>query len=477
MKRKSGILMHLSSLFGGYSSGSFGSEARYFIDFLADCGFSYWQVLPFCMTDEYDSPYKSYSAFGANPYFIDLPTLYEKGLLTSAELATAVQKEPYLCEFERLSEQRLPLLRAAAMRVRDRSGTLEFVKTHPELGLAAEFMARREANGGVPWWEWDGREPDGDGLFVWQFIQQEFYLQWQSVKEYAGSKGVEIIGDVPIYVALDSADVWAHREQFLLDGRGRPTAVAGVPPDYFSADGQLWGNPLYDIERMRSDGFEWWKSRISYMLELFDGARIDHFRGFEAYWSIPAGAKSAKEGKWVKGGGRELVDAVRQVAGDRLIIAEDLGDITPEVKELLDYSRMPGMRVFQFAFLGDGETPHLPHNYVENCIAYTGTHDNNTLLGYVWELDPETRRKVFDYCGFNGDDFSLGHRAIIRTVMASHAGCVIFPIQDVLGYGSDTRMNTPGRAGGNWRYRITKEQLDGIDRIELAKLNSLYGRA
>ncbi len=476
MKRESGVLMHVSSLFGNYGTGGFGEEAKYFIDFLCESGFSVWQVLPFCMPDEYGSPYKSYSAFGANPYFIDLPTLYEAGLLTAEELRRAIQESPYLCEQERLAVERVELLALAAARVKDRSRVLEFLDKYPELARAAEFLALKEANGGAEWQSWTVNTPDPEVLFLWQFIQYEFFRQWRAVKEYANSKGIRIVGDIPIYVAADSADVWAHREQFLLDSKGYPRSVAGVPPDYFSEEGQLWGNPLYDWKSMRRDGYGWWRERIEYMLTLFDGVRIDHFRGLEAFWSIPAGATSAKAGKWVKGPGRGLVDVIRRTAGDRLIIAEDLGDITPEVHALLKYSGFPSMRVFQFGFLGDRETPHLPFRYTENSVAYTGTHDNNTLLGYVWEMTPENRREVFDYCGNVGGDFAEGVRSIVRTVMMSASALAVFPIQDILGFGSDTRMNTPGRAKGNWQYRITKEQLDSIDRAELLKYNKLYGR-
>ena len=469
--------MHVSSLFGKFSIGSFGEEAKYFIDFLSDCGFCYWQVLPFCMPDEYNSPYKSYSAFGANPLFIDLPTLYERGLLTAEELADAMQKTPYLCEYDRLSRERLPLLFLAASRIKDRSRIIDFIDSNPELSCAAKFLALKAANGGLPWQKWTIHEPSADSLFAWQFIQYEFFRQWQAVKEYANQKGISLIGDVPIYVAEDSADVWAHRDQFLLDSDGYPIDVAGVPPDYFSEDGQLWGNPLYNYEKMSEDGYLWWRERIKHMLRLFDGVRIDHFRGFESFWSIPSTAKSAKEGRWIKGPGLKLVNALKDEAGDKLLIAEDLGDITPAVHELLCRSGLPGMRVFQFSFLGDPITPHLPHNYTENSIAYTGTHDNNTLLGYVWEMDPATRARVFEYCGYHGSDFSEGTSEIIRTVMRSHARLCIFPIQDIFGFGRDTRMNTPGRADGNWQYRITKEQLDNVDRSAFRDLNRLYGRS
>ena len=478
MERQSGVLMHVSSLHGEYSIGSFGKEAREFVDFLADSGFTYWQVLPFCMADECNSPYKSYSAFGGNPFFIDLPTLCERGLLTADELEGARQKTPYLCEYDRLAKERCALLRKAAGRaiVSEGEKITQFLAAYPELEDAARFLALREANGGEPWQKWTVEEPDESELFFWRFVQYEFLNQWLSVKKYANGKGVKIIGDIPIYVALDSADVWANRGEFQLDADGAPTAVAGCPPDYFSEDGQLWGNPLYNWKEMKKNGYAWWARRIEYMLTLFDGVRIDHFRGIESYWSIPAKAATAKAGKWVKGPGRALVDKLRAAADGKLLIAEDLGDITPEVVSLLKYSRFPGMRVFQFAFLGDRSTPHLPHNYIENCVAYTGTHDNNTLLGYIWETDSETRRQIFEYCNCESDNWSRGCEMIIKTMMASHASKVIFPIQDILVYGADTRMNTPGTSNNNWQYRLTGEQLASLDRQKFMRLNRLYVR-
>ncbi|MBR2354057.1 MAG: 4-alpha-glucanotransferase [Clostridia bacterium] len=478
MNRSCGVLMHISSLPGDYSIGTFGKEARAFVDFLTECGFSWWQVLPFCMTDEYNSPYKSYSAFGGNPYFIDLPTLCRKGLLTEEEIAQYRQESPYLCEFDRLAKERLPLLALAASRVREdkKQRIADFLSEQPELAKAAEFLALRKANGDLPWQEWTVSEADPEELFFWQFIEYEFYHQWMSLKEYANSRGIHIIGDIPIYVATDSADVWANREEFQLDAKGYPSSVAGCPPDYFSEDGQLWGNPLYRWSAMKKNGFSWWRRRMEYMLTLFDGVRIDHFRGLESYWSIPATAASAKEGKWVKGPGKALVNMIREVADGRLIIAEDLGDITPEVIDLLKYSKFPGMRVLQFGFMDDKNSPHRPHNYIKNCVAYTGTHDNNTLLGYVWESDPVTRRRVFNYCNAEDAEWSHGCEMILKTVMASHADLAIFPIQDILVYGSDTRMNTPGTATNNWRYRITEDQLRSADPMKFKRLCELYAR-
>lgn len=468
--------MHVSSLPGEYSTGSFGREAFEFIDFLVDCGFTYWQVLPFCMPDECNSPYKSYSSFGANPYFIDLTQLYVKGLLTNEELNAAKQKTPYLCEYDRLGEERIDLLAKAASRAKNTAEIAEFLKKYPYLAKTAQFLAIRDANEGKQWQDWTVSEPAADRLFLWQFIQYIFFMQWKEVKDYANQKGIKIIGDIPIYVALDSADVWADPKQFLLDNNGAPKCIAGCPPDYFAEDGQMWGNPIYDWKAMKADGYSWWCDRIEYMLTLFDGVRIDHFRGFESYWSIPAEALTAKEGKWVKGPGKSLINKIREVANGKLIIAEDLGDITPEVVSLLEYSGFPGMRVFQFAFLGDKNSPHLPHNFTDNCIAYTGTHDNNTLLGYVWELDDRTRRTVLDYCGGWEEDWNVGCKKIIKTMLSSHADTVILPIQDILGYGADTRMNTPGTAKNNWAYRITQEQLNSIDRGYFKHLNELYTR-
>ena len=476
LKRSAGVLMPIFSLPGDHSCGSFGREAEKFIDLLVKGGFSYWQVLPFCMTDEYNSPYKSYSAFGGNPRFIDLEALNEKGLITGAELAVARQKTPYSCEHERLEAERLPLLFRAAARVKDRAPVEVFIAEHPYIEQVCRFMAIREKNGDRPWFEWTTEEYDSDVLFAWQFIQYEFFTQWARVKSYAAERGVKIIGDIPIYVAYDSCDVWANRDMFRTDEEGKPSSVAGVPPDYFAAEGQLWGNPLYDWDKMRDDGYTWWRARMAHMLSLFDGVRIDHFRGLEAYWSIPADAETAKAGHWVKGPGEDFVAAMKSLSEDGLIIAEDLGDITPEVAALRDSAGYPGMRVLQFGFLGDTDSPHLPHNYINNCIAYTGTHDNNTLLGWMWDLDAETKELALDYFNYSGD-WDKSYKTIIKAMLASAAGIVILPIQDLLIYGSDTRLNRPGVANGNWMYRVTREQLSAIDWEHYAHLNRLYARA
>ncbi len=478
MERKSGVLLHISSLWGDYSCGSFGKAAFEFIDFLADCGFSYWQVLPFGLVDECNSPYKSYSTFAGNPYFIDLETLYKDGVLTADELNAARQQTPYSCEFDRLRDERVKLFVNAAKRLdaEKRKQINEYIEANKYLCDFCDFIALKTANANKEWTEWTVFDPSADDVFGWRFIQYTFFKQWALVKKYANSKGVGIIGDMPIYVSFDSSDVYADKRQFLIDENNRLTDVAGVPPDYFAADGQLWGNPLYNWDYMEKDGFGWWRDRIGFALNLFDGVRIDHFRAFESFWAVDGKAKTARDGKWVKGPGMKLINAIKSVAGDKLIIAEDLGDITKEVVELVEESGFPGMRVFQFGFLG-GDTPHKPHNYINNCVAYSGTHDNNTLLGYLWETPTDAKRDVMKYCACDFDRWNEdGCKAIIRTIFASNAGLAVFPVQDLLGYGSDTRLNTPGVAYGNWSYRITKEQLRLIDRAWLKELNRIYNR-
>ncbi|MBO4898323.1 MAG: 4-alpha-glucanotransferase [Clostridia bacterium] len=476
MDRKSGVLMHVSSLPGDFSIGGFSDSARHFVDFLKDCGFTYWQVLPFCMVDECNSPYKSYSSFAGNPYFIDLETLCRKGLVTGEELGEYRQQTPYSCEFVRLYHTRTMLLHEASKRAGNRDEIEKFIDDNPYLEQFCRFMAFKSANGEKCWINWKKTDIDEEILFMWKFIQFEFFTQWKEIKKYANDRGIKIIGDLPIYVSYDSADVWANKELFELDKKGAPISVAGVPPDYFAADGQLWGNPLYKWDKMREDGYAWWRARMQHMLSMFDGVRIDHFRAIESYWSVPADAETAREGKWIKGPGKEFCDMLNEIRRDKLIIAEDLGDVTEEVHELVRYSGFPGMRVFQFGFLGDGDTPHKPHNYINNCVAYTGTHDNNTLLGYVWELSDIRRREMLEYCGYTSPDWNNGYDSILRTIFESNAGLVILPIQDLLGYGSDTRLNIPGKADGNWQFRVTREQLGGIDRGKFRHFNEIYAR-
>ena len=477
MRRQSGILMHISSLYGDYSIGNFGKNAKEFVDFLVDNGFSVWQVLPFTVTDEYNSPYKSFSAFGGNPYFIDPEKLYNDGLISSEDLKNCKQETPYSCEFERLGKERMNLLRKAYKNSENHDKVREFIASHPRIEAFCRFMTLREQNNLKTWQEWDSEEiTDYELLGTWQFIQYEFFTQWAEIKSYANSKGVSIIGDIPIYVSDDSCDVWENRHLFDVDEKGYPTMVAGVPPDYFAENGQLWGNPLYNWNEMKKDGFKWWKERIDHSLEMFDGVRIDHFRAIESYWAVEATETTAKNGKWIKGPGMDFVNAIKEGHDDKLIIAEDLGDITDEVRALVEESGFPGMRVFQFGFLDDGNSIHMPHNYIKNSVAYSGTHDNNTIFGFLWESDENTRRRALDYCGFSGGDWGGASPLFLRAIFASVSDLAIIPIQDFLMYGSDTRINTPGVAKGNWSYRVTKEQLDNANKEFFRSLNRIYKR-
>ncbi len=471
-QRQSGVLLPIFSLPGKFGCGTFGDSAYKWIDLLAKGGFSLWQVLPFGITDEHNSPYMSYSSFAGNPFFIDPAELFKAGLVTEDELSEQEASDPYLCQYSIIKEKRLEFFKKAALRVTNKSAINEFFEKNPHIKGTCEFMALSEANGGKAWTEWTVKQALPEDIFTWQFIQYEFHRQWEKLHKYASEKNVQIIGDIPFYVSFNSYDVYGAPEQFLLDEQYVPTHVAGVPPDYFSEDGQLWGNPLYNWSVMEKDGFGWWRARLGYMLSLFDGIRIDHFRAISAYWSIPRGAKSAKEGRWESGPRQKLIDAFASVSEGKLILAENLGLIDEDTDALLAYSGYPGMAVFQFGFDGNPLSPHLPHNYVKNLIAYTGTHDNNTLLGFLWELDDDTRKTVLDYLG-NPDD---GCIATIHALLMSVADKVIFPAQDLLSYGADTRINTPGKAQGNWQYRITDGQMSSIDWEKFAHLNKLYAR-
>lgn len=478
MKRASGVLLHISSLWGSYSCGSFGEAARQFVDFLEKGGFSYWQTLPFCLPDEWASPYSSYSTFSLNPDFIDLEELYKEGLISEKELHGALHKTPYSVEYDRLKEERMALLAKAAQRFSGGKEFEEFFVLHGHTEDFCHFMAGKAVNGQKPFWEWTEQEEDFSVYQTWRFVCYTFFRQWKKIKDYANEKGISIIGDIPMYVSLDSADVWKNPKDFQLDERFRPTRVAGVPPDCFSKDGQLWGNPLYDWKEMEKDGFSFWKDRICFMCALFDCIRIDHFRGLESYYAVDAKAENAREGKWEKGPGRKLLKALRSVCGEKVLIAEDLGIVTPAVERLVKDSGCPGMRVLQFGFEGGADSPHLPHNYPRNCVAYSGTHDNNTLLGYLWELGDDVRRRVFSYCGFEKEDWNCqeSYRAVLHTLLGSPADVVILPLQDLLLYGADTRMNVPGRSGGNWLWRVTKEQVETVDTEWFLRQNRLFGR-
>lgn len=469
--------MHISSLYGDYSIGSFGKNAMDFVDFIKEQGFSVWQVLPFTVTDDYNSPYKSFSAFGGNPYFVDLETLCEEGLISKQDLEGAKQKTPYSCEFERLHKERLELLRKAYHNFNDAKAIDDFMDEHPHIASFCKFMTLRSQNGLKPWQEWKINEiTDEDTLGMWRFIQYEFFTQWAKIKKYANSKGVSIIGDIPIYVSDDSCDVWEDKSIFMVNTKGYPDKVAGVPPDYFAADGQLWGNPLYNWDELKRTDFKWWRERMDHTLEMFDGVRIDHFRAIESYWAVDAAEKTARNGKWLPGPGMDFVNAIKEGHEDKLIIAEDLGDITDEVRALVDESGFPGMRILQFAFLGDGDSLHQPHNYIPNSIAYTGTHDNNTIFGYLWECSNDERSRMLEYMNFTGGDWGGASPLLIREVFKSVSRLAIIPVQDFLMYGSDTRINTPGVADGNWSYRVTKEQLNNANKQFFKDMNRIYKR-
>lgn len=478
MERKSGVLMHISSLWGDYSSGSFGRGAFEMVDFLSSCGFSYWQVLPFGLPDDFNSPYSSLSAFSVNPYFIDLEDLYFSKLITREELELSKQHSPYRCEFSRLKNERFELLKKAASRYDKLDEAKEFLSKYPHTEKFCHFMAIRYNNNDKPFWEWDNDTEDESILNTWIFICYIFFKQWFKVKSYANSKNIKIIGDIPIYVAQNSSDVWEDPSQFLVNEQRRPLCVAGVPPDYFSKEGQLWGNPIYNWEKMKSENYKWWKDRMNFTQDFFDCIRFDHFRGFLQYYTCPPDAKNAVNGAWHKGPGLEFIEEVKKICTKTSIIAEDLGELSKDVDKFVIDSGFPGMKVFQFANPDEKDNVHLPHNYPNNCVAYTGTHDNNTLLGHIWEMDSGLRQKYLNYCGYFGNnwDSKEAYYSVIRTLLESVADTVIFPLQDLLLYGADTRMNSPGTVNSNWEWRCTKDQLSSIDTSYMKYLNTLYSR-
>jgi 4-alpha-glucanotransferase len=497
-ERLSGILLHPTSLPSPYGIGDLGRSAYEFVDFLEKAGQHLWQILPLTHTGYGDSPYQSFSAYAGQPLLISPDHLEELGLIRASDLADVPQCDPEHIDYGRIIPWKQALLEKAYSRFKNTGYHrpplyLEFARfTRREsfwLDDYALFMACKSANNGASWLEWEDcyRIPTEDGkaglrdtlseqIGFYQFIQFIFYKEWLALKSYANDHGVRIIGDIPIFVSMDSADVWANRHLFQLDPDGYPLKVAGVPPDYFSATGQLWGNPLYNWKAHEEEGFSWWISRIRHQMRSLDILRIDHFRGFESYWSIPYGEKTAINGEWIPAPGYALFEAVQKaLGGDLPIIAEDLGIITPEVDALRRTFCFPGMKVLQFAFDSLDEGAYLPHRYADpDCVCYTGTHDNDTSLGWYLTLRPECQHKVCRYTHCE-DAADLGW-CLIRTALGSIAGYAVFPLQDVLGYGSKARMNTPGTASGNWDWRFR----DGVLRDELAEalreVTVLYGR-
>ena len=467
--RASGILLPVFSLPGPYGIGTLGAPARSFIDFLAQAGQKFWQILPLVPPGGGDSPYMSPSSFAGNPFFLDLEELNREGLLTQEELDAARRADPDRVDYAWLHQTRIPLLRRAWERGRVcyAQPLAEFMVEEADwLPDYALFLALRERFGGKELKDWpDGirlRHPSAlaryraelaDECAFHAFLQLLFFRQWTAVKAYANGKGISIIGDLPIYVSGDSADVWSHPEQFQLDGEGRPTEVAGCPPDGFSADGQLWGNPLFDWERMEADGYRWWIRRIAFQFRIYDTLRIDHFRGFDAYYAVPFGETSARNGRWRPGPGIRFFEAVERALGPRDIIAEDLGFLTDSVRRLLAETGYPGMKVLEFAFDSrDTGGGYLPHCYTPHCVAYTGTHDNDTIRGWMSSAPAEDAALARAYLRLNEEEGF--HWGMMRSAWASVAELAVMQFQDLLGLGSEARMNIPSTLGGNnWRWR------------------------
>lgn len=498
--RASGILLPVTALPGPWGIGDLGREAYRFVDLLAQAGQRVWQVLPLGPTGWGDSPYQSLSAFAGNPLWISLEHLVEEGLLAPSDLEGAPAFPSDEVDYQGAAAFKMPLLRRSFDRFRARGpGHLvgEWERFCQEqtgwLDDWALFIALKEAHGDSAWTRWDGevirRSPAtlaesskrlAEELHYHRYLQYLFFRQWHALKGYATQRGVLIIGDVPLYVAHDSADVWAHPELFLLDEGGEPTVVSGVPPDYFSKTGQRWGTPIYRWQEAARSEYHWWVERFRWAFRNFDLVVLDHFRGFEGYWEVSASSPTAAEGRWVEGPGAPFFQALQRALGlDTLpCIAEDLGVITPPVMELRDRFDFPGMRVLQFAFDGNPQNPHLPHNYPEACVVYTGTHNNDTTLGWFRSLGTRTpvRRNVLHYLG-PGAKPSQIHGHLVRLALASVAQMAIIPWQDVLGLGSEARMNRPGVPAGNWRWRWSRGPGDQEALEQLRGLAHLYGRA
>lgn len=494
MERSSGILMHISSLPSPYGIGTLGREAYAFVDFLAEAGQRYWQLLPLGPTGVFDSPYQSFSTYAGNPYFIDLDLLRDEGLLEENDYCTLdFGTDADRADFGKLYRNRYPVLRRAYARYRERDGWEEalsaLMQREPWLPDYALFMALKSHFGGLAWTHWPDeairtRRPEAlvryrallrEEIGFHAFVQGCFFWQWEALRAYVAKRGVRLIGDLPIYVPLDSADVWTEPAQFQLDETLAPVAVAGVPPDSFSATGQLWGNPLYDWDAMESDGFSWWIDRVRAAGRLYDVVRIDHFRGLASYWSVPADASTAECGEWRKGPGMKLVGTLQREVGDVRLIAEDLGFLTEDVIRLREEAGLPGMKIVQFAFDSREKSDYLPHNYKRNCICYTGTHDNTTARGWFSDASPADVEKAVAYLGLNAEE-GYGY-GLIRGGMSSVAELFIATIQDYLDQDGSARMNTPGTVGnGNWCYRVAPGLLTDALASRIHRMTELYGR-
>ena len=496
IKRTAGILLPITSLPSKYGIGCFSKSAYDFVDWLKEAGQSYWQILPLGPTSYGDSPYQSFSTFAGNPYFISLEALIQEGVLTEEECEAAdFGKRADDIDYEKQYLNRYPLLRKAYERsnISENPDYQRFVAENAWwLSDYALFMAVKDRFEGKPWTEWAEdirlrwenamdyyrRELYFDIEFQ-QYLQYQFYRQWMQLKHYANEKGIQFIGDIPIYVAMDSADAWAHPELFQLDEDNQPTAVAGCPPDGFSATGQLWGNPLYRWDYHRQTGYSWWISRLWYCFQLYDVVRIDHFRGFDEYFSIPFGAESAIDGHWEKGPGIELFRRVEEALGWKQVIAEDLGYVTDSVRELVRQSGFPGMKVLEFAFDSRDSgcaNDYLPHNYTENAVAYTGTHDNETIAGWWKSITPEEQKLARSYLCDQHTPAKYLHKSFISLIMRSRASLCVIPIQDYMGLDNKCRINKPSTVGINWRWRLTEDQLTKELQEEIYETALRYGR-
>lgn len=493
--RQSGILMPVASLPSKYGIGTFGKEAYNFVDMLVKAGQSMWQILPLGPTGYGDSPYQSFSTFSGNPYFIDLEALIEEGLLTEAECdACDFGDDELHIPYEKLYYARFDLLKKAYNRsnFRDDNQYKQFCCDNSFwLDDYALYMAVKNSFGGVSYIEWDEpirvrnaealeeyKAKYADEIDFYKFLQYEFDKQWKALKRYANTKGISIIGDIPIYVAFDSADTWASPELFQIDTEGYPIAVAGCPPDGFSATGQLWGNPLYDWDYHEKTGYKWWIARIKHCQQMYDIVRVDHFRAFDEYYSIPYGDETAENGEWLQGPGMKLFDAVKAKLGSIDMIAEDLGFLTDSVLELVKTTGFPGMKVIQFAFDSREDSDYLPHNYIRNSVVYTGTHDNETTVGWFKNLNKEDAQMALDY--MNRDEFKSDEDlawSFIKMAMGSVSDRCIIPMQDYLALGNEARINHPSTiGGGNWEWRMQKNAFSKELAKKINTITKLYAR-